>query len=177
MTATVSSVTTTTTLEDTRGWNVNHVDFVAVVLSAHVGAYVGRLLRGVVAIGAAESRQLPALELHVRVEVVLPIEDARALRARVYPRVPTRARRQDLRIAGWYLEAAQVHEICKKTFGTRQSSVLCSRDGRFVASVSVFFFSPVFFLFFFFYLLAFPSRTAEQKRHRHRKNISQGTAA
>lgn len=145
------------TLKDTRGRHVNHVDFVAVVLSAHVGAYVGRLLRGVVAVRAAESRQLPALELQVRVEVVLPVEDARTLRARKYALVPSCALRQDLLIAGRYLEAAQMHEICKKTFGTRQSSakVLTRAVDRFVASVSL------FFRFFFSYQLA------EQKRHRH----------
>lgn len=57
------------------------MDFAAEVLSAHVSTYVGRFLRGVVAVRTAEARQLPALELDVRVEIVLPAEDARALRA------------------------------------------------------------------------------------------------
>lgn len=89
----------------------NHVDFVAVVLSAYVGANVGRFLRGVFAVGTAESRQLSAFELHVRIQVVLPAEDARAFWARVL--VP------GLNLqAGWQLEATQVYQvyICKKTF-------------------------------------------------------------
>lgn len=90
---------------------VDHVDFVAVVLSAYMGAYVGRFLRGVSAVGTAESRQLSALELHVRIQVVLSAEDARALWARVLaPRLYLRA--------GWHLEATQVYQVhvCKKTF-------------------------------------------------------------
>lgn len=86
-----------------------HVDFVAVVLSAYVGAYIGRFLRGVSAVGTAESGQLSAFELHVGIEIVLPAEDARAFWTRVLALY--------LR-AGWHLEATQVYQvyICKKTF-------------------------------------------------------------
>lgn len=102
---------------------MDHIDLVAVVLPAYMSAYVGRFLRGVFAVGAAESRQLPTFELHVRIEVVLAAEDARTLWARKL------ALRLDLQ-ARWHLEAAQVYQmyICKKMFGTCQSS-----QGRWVA--------------------------------------------
>jgi len=62
--------------------NVDHVDFETVMLPAHVGAYVGRLLRGVTTVGTAVPRRLSALELYVRVEIVLPAEDTRAILTR-----------------------------------------------------------------------------------------------
>lgn len=98
------SISSVTTLEK---WY--HVDFVAVVLPAYMGAYVGRFLRGVFAVGTAKSRQLSTFELHVGIEIVLPAEGARALWARVLALI--------LR-AEWHLEATQVYQvyICKKTF-------------------------------------------------------------
>lgn len=103
--------------------NVDHVDLVAAVLPLYMGAYVGRFLRGVFAVGTAESRQLPALELYVRIEIVLPAEDARAFRAgKSAPGLDLRAR--------WHLEAAQMYQahICKKTF--ENSSELRKGRGR-----------------------------------------------
>lgn len=97
--------------------NLDHVDLVAVVFPAYMGAYVGRFLRGVFAVGTAESRQLPTFVLHVRIEIVLPAEDARAFWARkLAPGLTLRAR--------WHLEAAEMYQlyICKKTFGACQSS-------------------------------------------------------
>jgi len=82
------------------------------MLPAHVGAYVGRLLRGVPTVGTAVPRRLSALELYVRVEIILPVEDTRAIPARKLVHL----------CIEWHRETARAYQICKKTFGTRQSS-------------------------------------------------------
>lgn len=60
-----------------------HVGLIAYVFSVYVGTYVGRLFRAILAIGAEEAWRLSTLELLMRVEIVLPIEDAVAIRARI----------------------------------------------------------------------------------------------
>jgi len=91
---------------------VYHVDLMAFVFSVYVSTYIGLLFRAIIAIGAEEAWRLPTFFLHMRGEIIPPIENAVAIRAK--------------KLGRWILliEAflIAVYEIYKKTLGTYQSS-------------------------------------------------------
>lgn len=104
---------------------VYHVDLMAFVFSAYVSRYIGLLFRAINAIGAEEAWRLPTFSLHMRGEIVFPIKNAVAIRAK--------------KLVRWILliEALliEVYEICKKTLGTHQSPAR-NRGGHLSISLS-----------------------------------------
>lgn len=108
---------------------VYHVGLImAFVFSFYVSRYIGLLFRAITAIGAEEAWWLPTFVLHMRGEIVFPIENAVAIRIRAN------------KLGRWILliEAllTEVYEICKKTLGTHQSSAR-NRGGHLSISLSL----------------------------------------